>query len=348
MTTVYFIRHAESDISVRDARMRPLTEKGLADRHLVTAFLRDKRIDAVLSSPYKRAVDTVSCFAKEYGFTIETVEGFTERRRGGDWDTETEFYPLIKRQWADFSYTYSDGERLADVQTRNIAALKDVLIRYAGKNIVIGTHGIALSTIINYYDPSYGFDDFMAMVNLTPWVVRMDFQGTDCAGMVKTDLFQPLKEPDDSLCEVNTADPGTLKAYRFVVVFARYQNQWLYCRAKERGVFETAGGHIERGETPLDAARRELYEETGALRLEMVPVFDYRVRLPSEYSNGQVFYAEVYALGDMPDHEMAEVKPFDAMPDHMRFPKILPALYERMRVWLEARAEPGERAKTAE
>jgi len=31
---------------------------------------------------------------------------------------------------------------------------------YEGKNIVIGTHGTALSTIINYYDSTYGYDDF--------------------------------------------------------------------------------------------------------------------------------------------------------------------------------------------
>ena len=60
MTTVYFIRHAEADNTNRDGRNRPLTEKGMNDRALVTAFLHDKNIDAILSSPFKRAVDTVA------------------------------------------------------------------------------------------------------------------------------------------------------------------------------------------------------------------------------------------------------------------------------------------------
>ena len=64
MTRIYFIRHAESDNAVRDGRIRPLTEKGLADRRLVTKYLQDKKIDAVLSSPFKRAVDTVADFAE--------------------------------------------------------------------------------------------------------------------------------------------------------------------------------------------------------------------------------------------------------------------------------------------
>ena len=36
MTTVYFIRHAQADNSIRDGRIKPLTDKGPTDRKLVT------------------------------------------------------------------------------------------------------------------------------------------------------------------------------------------------------------------------------------------------------------------------------------------------------------------------
>lgn len=67
MTTIYFIRHAEPNYDNHDDMTRELSEKGLKDRALVTEFLRDKEIDAVLSSPFKRAVDTVGEFAKQQG-----------------------------------------------------------------------------------------------------------------------------------------------------------------------------------------------------------------------------------------------------------------------------------------
>ena len=200
MTTVYFVRHAESDASFRDQRTRPLTEKGLVDRKLVTEFLRDKNVDAIISSPYKRAIDTLSDFANNNGFEIELVEDFRERDGDsglawgkGDIMSDTKLSD-VKRQWSDFSYTYSDGECYAKVQTRNIAALNDILIRYRNKTIVVGTHGISLSTIINYYDSTYGFDDFMEMVYITPWVVRMYFKETGYLEMEKINLFsQPTK-----------------------------------------------------------------------------------------------------------------------------------------------------------
>jgi 8-oxo-dGTP diphosphatase len=103
------------------------------------------------------------------------------------------------------------------------------------------------------------------------------------------------------------------------------------CRAKERDTFETAGGHIEKGESPPEAAKRELFEETGAVRYSLTPALDYSVHLRTGYSYGQVFLAQIEELGEMPEYEMAEVKLFDAIPEKMCFPRILPLLFEKVR-----------------
>ncbi len=141
MTTVYFIRHAESDTSVRDGRIRPLTDNGHSKRILVTEFLQDKNIAAVLSSPFKRAVDTVSHFAEKNGLQITIVENFREQKSSSDMRRDNpNFRTFLERQWLDFTYTFSDGECLQEVQERNISALKDVLTEYKNKNVAIGTH----------------------------------------------------------------------------------------------------------------------------------------------------------------------------------------------------------------
>ena len=175
MTNVYFIRHCESDNRVHDPQSRPLTEKGLNDRPVVEKYLADKKIDVILSSPFKRAYDTVASFAEVHGLPVEIIDDFRERLSDSNWMRDQDFLTFIERQWNDFDYTLSDGESLAVVQKRNINALVGVLHRYRDKNIVIGTHGTALSTIINYYDASYGFGDFMKFIHVMPWAVKMVF-----------------------------------------------------------------------------------------------------------------------------------------------------------------------------
>jgi 2,3-bisphosphoglycerate-dependent phosphoglycerate mutase len=189
MTTVYFIRHAESDRTVQDSRLRPLTEKGWASRKTVADFLRDKNITAVLSSPYKRAVDTVSSFAEDAGLGIVVVEDLREQKSSSDMRaSHPDFKRFLRRQWEDFSYTYSDGETLGEVQERNVAVLRKILTEYKGQSVAVGTHATALSLIINHYDPAYGYQDFLEMERKLPWAGVMIFDGLTCVGIEKIEL----------------------------------------------------------------------------------------------------------------------------------------------------------------
>ncbi len=173
MTHVYFVRHAEPNYNNHDNLSRELTSKGSQDRKLVTKFLSDKQIDAVISSPYKRAVDTVKDFADNYGLEIGIMDHFRERKVTDDWINT--FAGFTQKQWEDFSFKLPDGESLNEVQKRNISGLELVLKKFCGKNIVIGSHGTALSTVINYYDNSFGYKDFEKIKYIMPFIVEFVF-----------------------------------------------------------------------------------------------------------------------------------------------------------------------------
>lgn len=187
MTNVYFITHAESDFNIRDDLRKPLTTKGTEDAKLVTAFLEDKDIHAVLSSPCLRAYDTIKNFAGEKRLSVKTIHDFRERKVDNEWIDD--YSSFMKKQWDDFDYKLSSGESLREVQNRNINALNNALSSYEGKNIVIGTHGTALSTMINYYQNSYGYDDFVSMRKLIPRVVKIEFDKNECVSMSHIDIF---------------------------------------------------------------------------------------------------------------------------------------------------------------
>lgn len=131
----------------------------------------------------------------------------------------------------------------------------------------------------------------------------------------------------------NVYETGFLWDYKFVVVFARYKEKWVFCKHKKRTTWETAGGHIEPGETPLAAAKRELYEETGAVDFTITPLCDYwACDEPHEtknigWANGAVFLAEIQTMGDMPESEMEKTALFDSLPQDLTYPDITPVLF---------------------
>lgn len=173
MTKVYYVRHAEPNYRNHDDRTRELTEKGLSDRKKVTAFLWDKEITVAVSSPFKRALDTIKDFADLSGLEIEVIEDFRERKIDSEWVED--FTAFSQKQWSDFSYKLSDGECLQEVQDRNVTALKRLIEKHKGKNIVLGGHGTALCTILNYFDASFGYHDFLEMKAKMPWIVELVF-----------------------------------------------------------------------------------------------------------------------------------------------------------------------------
>ena len=103
-------------------------------------------------------------------------------------------------------------------------------------------------------------------------------------------------------------------------------------RHRERTTWETQGGHVELGETPFEAAKRELYEESGVVRYRIRELCDYWAadEQTGESTTGRVFHADIEELGPMPPSEMAEVQLFDALPHNLTYPGITPVLFAHL------------------
>lgn len=100
-----------------------------------------------------------------------------------------------------------------------------------------------------------------------------------------------------------------------VVCVCTYNGKWVYLKHRERKTWEIPGGHIEEGETWLETAERELYEETGAIEIEVEPICLYSI---STYA--LLCYANIKKFEKLPNFEMEEIGLFEDEPDNLTYP----------------------------
>jgi 8-oxo-dGTP diphosphatase len=126
----------------------------------------------------------------------------------------------------------------------------------------------------------------------------------------------------------------------YSVIAGKYGNKWLYVRHHKRDTWEIPGGHIEEGETPDEAASRELMEETGALEFKLECVATYAVLKNGETGYGRLYLADISKFGSVPDtSEIAEVIMMDCLPQNLTHPDIQPLLFERVLAHLKTRSK---------
>ncbi|WP_215699945.1 NUDIX domain-containing protein [Clostridium sp. MCC353] len=121
---------------------------------------------------------------------------------------------------------------------------------------------------------------------------------------------------------------NTLEHYRYVVILSIYKEKIMLSRHKQRTTWETQGGHIEMGETPEKAAERELFEESGAVKYRIEPIFDYWAGDEGSGANGMVFLARIDEVGSLPESEMKEISFFQSLPENLTYPDITPVLFQ--------------------
>lgn len=119
------------------------------------------------------------------------------------------------------------------------------------------------------------------------------------------------------MLDVNIYDLGYCdeSQYTRVVCVCRYKDKFLFSYNEKRKGWEIPGGHIEDGESWKDACIREMYEETGATKIDITPVCVYKIS-----SYGLLCYCEILELSDLPKYEMSKIMLSDTLPNNMTFP----------------------------
>ncbi len=134
------------------------------------------------------------------------------------------------------------------------------------------------------------------------------------------------------MTEVKFYDNMDDELLKFAVIITKSQNKYVFCKHKDRDTWEIPGGHREQGENIMDTAKRELYEETGALEFDIELVCVYSVTAPDNFdgseSFGMLFFADVKCFESELHSEIEKIAMMGGLPERLTYPNIQPHLME--------------------
>lgn len=145
----------------------------------------------------------------------------------------------------------------------------------------------------------------------------------------KSHRYLQLKQQILDKPVLHFSEPVDHDQVKYAVIMTRYQGKWIFVKAKGRSTYEIAGGKREENETIRETAVRELFEETGTVKSTCTALFNYGVERKGKISWGQLFYAEVEELEQLPDYEIERIIIQEGLPKKLTYPAIQPYLYRK-------------------
>lgn len=177
MTTIYFVRHAPSPWVPNREAERPLSAEGERAAERVADQLAGVDFDAILSSPYERAKQTVEPLAAQREMPLEVVDGFRERTLtdGPAEEYGETFQSAVDAVFSDWSFAWPDAESNDEAQARGVAAVESVCADHEGETVAVATHGQLLTVTLNHYDERFD-REWWAETLTTPDVYAARFE----------------------------------------------------------------------------------------------------------------------------------------------------------------------------
>lgn len=159
METLFLLRHGETvwneEMRVMGSREIPLNSKGILQAKRIATLLPKLEIDAIYTSPLRRALETAHILAKENHVPIKIVPDLTEVAFGR-WEGLV-FAELIRDKTyrrfikAPLKTAVPGGETIRDVQRRGLRAIRRAVNEFPGGRLLFVSHGDVIRAMICHY-----------------------------------------------------------------------------------------------------------------------------------------------------------------------------------------------------
>jgi broad specificity phosphatase PhoE len=132
-----------------------LDEVGIRQAELLGKYLGNWKLEAIYSSPVKRALDTANIVARYQKVSARIAEGLTDFDFG-EWQSLSEqqvrrLYPDLFNEWHNNpdKVRMPGGESLEDGRRRAVEVVNDIVSRHQG-NVLLVSHRVVIKVLICY------------------------------------------------------------------------------------------------------------------------------------------------------------------------------------------------------
>jgi broad specificity phosphatase PhoE len=155
-TTLYLARHAESDWNAQNRFQglvdRPLTGRGRAQAAALAERLSEIALQAVYSSPLRRALDTADAVAMEKGLRPVAHPDLREVDVGS-WAglsraEVAERFPQAFQRWLDGGEGWEDGETYGEMSVRVLDVVREIAERHPNGIVLVVSHGGPIRAVV--------------------------------------------------------------------------------------------------------------------------------------------------------------------------------------------------------
>jgi broad specificity phosphatase PhoE len=154
---IILVRHGETEWNVgevfRGCADIDLNENGRNQATLLGTYLADTGIQAVLSSPLKRALDTARAIAVNHGLKVQVSDGLNDLDFG-EWEGLA--VTLVRDRYGELFAEWSEhpervrlpgGETLDDVRHRSMLVVEKVIGEQKGA-VALVTHRVVIKVLV--------------------------------------------------------------------------------------------------------------------------------------------------------------------------------------------------------
>lgn len=158
MTRIILVRHCEAEGNTNGVFQGhsdcDISGSGETQLDLLGIRCRNMPIDAIYSSPLKRAYKTAEAINRYHGLEIQ-IDPRLKEINGGDWegvpwDELPSIYPEEIEVWnkRPYDFTPNGGEAMREVYNRMWECVTDIVRKNQGKTVCVTSHGCAIRNFL--------------------------------------------------------------------------------------------------------------------------------------------------------------------------------------------------------